>query len=171
METLVLALNIFFWPSTFNRTNLEWKQFLVEQRLAGRRTFNRTNLEWKHSEQEGGYIFNSLLLIAPIWNGNEVAEHLLPGLKFPFNRTNLEWKLISFSCMLKSPATFNRTNLEWKQVGGIRTSVGRRPLLIAPIWNGNEPADDTIYVVSTTFNRTNLEWKREACFIPAAARV
>ncbi len=54
------------------------------------------------------------LLIAPIWNGNGSVEYddIVPF--DSFNRTNLEWKLSYAEQCRAACRAFNRTNLEWK---------------------------------------------------------
>ena len=58
----------------------------------------------------------TLLLIAPIWNGNLDKKQRLCQKTYAFNRTNLEWK-------------------QCKDNAGQTQDINK--LLIAPIWNGN----------------------------------
>ena len=78
-----------------------------------------------------------LLLIAPIWNRNDLRVCRASPAYRPFNRTNLESKLV-----------VNR-----------RMTSEQSALLIAPIWNRNISILLLLSSGTVAFNRTNLESK------------
>ena len=100
-------------------------------------TFNRTSLEWKRSNLSCCDMVN-ILLIAPVWNGNQPLPWTDPARRGAFNRTRLEWKLVSAKCFDEPFPN----------------------LLIAPVWNGNVTFTARNGSGNVPFNRTRLEWKR-----------
>ncbi len=77
------------------------------------------------------------ILIAPIWNWNNIIKIFHPAIDRHFNRTNMELK--------HSIAEFK--------------TIGNGLILIAPIWNWNILEKPDFILPDLYFNRTNMELK------------
>ena len=99
--------------TTFNRTNVELKQFYLYAFSGIVTTFNRTNVELKR-----GYAKPPIRWV------------------IAFNRTNVELKLDWAKYFFIGCFSFNRTNVELKPDIRYFSSLFH-PLLIEPMWNWN----------------------------------